>query len=498
MSSTAYQALLDHARRISTASAVASLLEWDQETFMPPRAAKDRAEQIALVAGLAHEKLISDESGRLLERATREQNDDADAAVVLREFQREHARAVKLPTRLVEQIAKAATLARGDWIRARRESNFALFAPHLARLLELKREAADLWGWQGERYNALLDEYEPGALAADVQAVFDVLRRELVPLLGAIVAAPRQPDLRVLTRRCPISAQETFLRLLAQALGFDFQAGRLDSSVHPFCGGHGPSDVRMTVRYNESYLPESLFGLLHETGHALYEQGLDERYSGTPLAHAISLGIHESQSRMWENMIGRSRPFWEHFFGPLRAAFPSMNDVTLDAWHFAINAVQPSFIRVEADEVTYGLHIILRFGLERRLIDGTLAVQDVPAAWNAEFKALLGIDPPDDARGCLQDVHWSHGTFGYFPTYTLGNLYAAQFFETAQRELPELWSCVGRGDVAPLRDWLRAKIHRQGMRHRASELVRIVTGQALSPTPYLSYLKDKFGGLYGL
>ncbi|MFO0838436.1 MAG: carboxypeptidase M32 [Phycisphaerae bacterium] len=496
--SSALDAFTEHVRAIETTRSISSLLDWDQETLMPPRAAKDRANQLALLAGLAHERLTSDHTARLLESAEREAAGDPVAETNLREVRREYEREVKLPKSLVEEIAHAATLSKGEWVKARKESKFSIFAPHLSRMLELKRQAADYLGWKTERYDALMDEYEPGARASEVQTVFDGVKRELTPLLTAIVKAPRQPDRTVLERVCPVAAQAAFNRTLAESLGFDFDAGRIDISVHPFCGGSGPSDVRMTTRYDERYMPMSLFGVLHETGHALYEQGFDPIHTGTPMARSVSLGIHESQSRMWENLIGRSRAFWTHFYPALKAAFPSMADVSPDAWYFAINAVRPSFIRVEADEVTYGLHIMLRFDLERRMVGGQLAVQDVPAAWKEASRALLGITPPDDAQGCLQDIHWSQGTFGYFPTYALGNLYASQFFEAAKRAIPDLMERVARGELRTLLGWLRENIHRHGMRYRASELVKVVTGKPLSHQAFVSYLKDKFGELYNL
>jgi carboxypeptidase Taq len=281
-------------------------------------------------------------------------------------------------------------------------------------------------------------------------------------------------------------------------MGFDFECGRIDVTTHPFCSGASPLDVRLTTRYDEHYLPMSLFGLMHEAGHGLYEQGLNPEHAATPAGSHVSLGIHESQSRLWENLVGRSRAFWTRWYGELQAQFPSLADVACDDWHFAINAVRPTLVRVEADEVTYNLHILLRFDLERKLIEGKLAVKDVPAAWNDDFHALLGITPPDDARGCLQDIHWSMGMFGYFPTYALGNLYAAQFFAAARRALPDLDEQVARGELRPLLDWLRENIHRHGKRYRATELVQRVTGSELTHQPFIEYLNRKFRPLYGL
>lgn len=499
MPSDTYQQFIARVREIGTIAAVNSLLDWDHETYMPKKAAEDRANQAAWGAGIAHEKLTDAGLGNLLAKLEREDlNGDAAASTNLREIRRDFDRATKLPRSLVEDIARTSMLAKDAWSKARKDSNFPAFAPHLEKLLRLKREVADKIGWTTEPYDALMDEYEPGARAADVQAVFEAVKKELVPLVAAIRTAPRQPDSNILSRHCPQTGQQALNRRIAECMGFDFDAGRIDTSVHPFCSGATPLDVRLTTRYDEKYMPMSLFGVMHEAGHGLYEQGLDPAHTGTPMAQAVSLGIHESQSRLWENMVGRGRPFWEHFYPALQREFPSLAGVALDAWHFAINTVRPSFIRVEADEVTYGLHIMLRFDLERRLIANSIAVKDVPAAWNDGMKQLLGITPATDAEGCLQDIHWSMGIFGYFPTYALGNLYAAQFFAAAQRALPDLDAQLHAGNLLPLREWLRARIHSHGKRYRANELVKLVTGEPLSPTPFVQYLHAKFKPLYGL
>ncbi len=504
MPSDTYARFVSAVREIDLAHSAEALLDWDQEVLMPKRAAEYRAAQTAFLAGLAHEKLTGDGFGDLLAAVEREADADPLVSANVRELRRDFDRSVKVPTWLVQEIARTTTLAKQTWQTARKNSDFASFAPTLEKVLDLKRQMADHIGWKTEPYDALMDEYEPGAKSADVQALFDELRKELVPLVRDIAAAPRQPDLSILSRVCPQPAQAAFGRRVAEAIGFEFDAGRLDVSTHPFCSGTCPNDVRLTTRYDEKYLPMSLFGVLHEAGHGLYEQGLEMANVGTPMGKAVSLGIHESQSRMWENMVGRSREFWQHFLPALLQQFPALagagggSPVTLDAWVFAINAVRPSLIRVEADEVTYGLHIMLRFDLERRMIAGKLAVRDVPAAWNDGMKALLGIAPPDDAQGCLQDIHWSMGSFGYFPTYQLGNLYAAQLFAAARRALPDLPQKIAGGEFRTLREWLRTNIHRHGKRHRATELLRQVTGQAPTVRPYMDYLNGKFRPLYGL
>jgi carboxypeptidase Taq len=494
-----YDQFIERVKELQTSRAVEALLDWDQETYMPKRAAEDRADQMALIVGLSHEKLTADELGELLGRLEAEgDGDDFVAATNVREVRREYERAVKIPKPLVQEIAKTSTLAKDAWVQAREESDFPKFAPHLERLLDLKRQVADLIGWTTEPYDALMDEFEPGAKAAEVQEVFDRVKAELVPLVAAIKDAPRQPDKSIRQSRCPREDQAAFNRRIVQAMGLDFEAGRIDVSTHPFCTSMSPRDVRFTTRYDEHYLPMSLFGVMHEAGHALYEQGLDAAHTGTPMAQSVSLGIHESQSRLWENQVGRSRAFWQRFYPQLQETFPSLADVPLDDWHFVINTVEPSLIRVEADEVTYGLHIMLRFDLERKMLQKQIAVEDVPAAWNIGMKQLLGITPPNDAQGCLQDIHWSMGIFGYFPTYALGNLYAAQFFAAAKRAMPDLEKRIARGELLPLREWLRENIHRHGKRYRANELVKVVSGNELSHRPFIDYLHAKFKPLYGL
>ncbi|MEW6249862.1 MAG: carboxypeptidase M32 [Planctomycetota bacterium] len=498
MPSPTYDRFIARVKEISTAETINALLEWDQETYMPPKAAATRAAQLALIAGLAHEKLIDPEFGRLLEAVEQEQDPDPVVATNVREMRRIYDRKVKLPTVLVQEIARTSTLAKSAWVQARAASDFERFAPHLDKLLDLKRQVADRIGYTTEPYDALMDEFEPGARVAEVQAVFDRVKAELVPLVQAFAAAPRQPDTSLLERPCPVDRQAAFGRRVVEAMGFDFEAGRIDTSAHPFCQSMSPHDVRFTTRYNERYLPMSLFGMMHEAGHGLYEQGLNAEHAGTPAGTSVSLGIHESQSRLWENLVGRSRAFWRAWFPQLQAEFPALAGAALEDWYFAINAVRPSFIRVEADEVTYGLHIMLRLDLERRMLNGQLAVAEAPAAWNEGMRQLLGITPPDDARGCLQDIHWSMGIFGYFPTYALGNLYGSQFFEAARAALPELDERIARGELRPLREWLRAQIHTHGQRYRAGELVARVSGRPLGPEPYLAYLRSKFRPLYGL
>lgn len=498
----AYAELMRRVKAVSLLSSCGSLLHWDQQTYMPPRGSAHRAEQLALLAGLAHARFTAPEIGHLLSEA--ESGHPAQApptvtAVNLREVRRAYDRATRVPARLVEELARTSALAQDVWAEARKASDFERFRPWLDKLVVLKREEASAVGHGGSLYDAMLDEYEPGETAARLAPIFADLRNALADLVGRIGGSGRRPDLTVLHRTYPIPAQEAFGKAVAAAFGFDFQAGRLDVTTHPFCSGIGPGDTRLTTRYHPEDFGDAFFSILHEVGHGLYDQGLDADHYGTPMGEAVSLGVHESQSRLWENFVGRSRAFWDHWFPRARHAFPeALAGIDLDAFVFAINDVRPSLIRVDADEATYNLHILLRFELEQALITGDLPVADLPAAWSDGMTRLLGVTPPDDARGCLQDIHWSGGAFGYFPTYTLGNLYAAQFYATARTELGDLDGMIRRGEFLPLKEWLHRKIHREGRRYRAAELVVAVTGEPLTPRHLLSHLTEKYGALYGV
>jgi carboxypeptidase Taq len=493
-----YESLVERIREVGKLESVESLLDWDQETYMPPKGLGARAEQMSLLARLIHTARTHPEVGEHLSNLNGSTAGHAEATNI-RETRRAYERAIRVPGELVGKIAKVSAHAKGAWVKAREAACFAEFAPHLKELLELKRELADLIGYEGERYDALMDEFEPGAKTTQVAETFAALRKSLVTLVEELKNSPVQPDASILHRHYPRAAQEVFARKLASAIGFSFDSGRIDTSTHPFCSGNTPHDVRLTTRYQEDFFSAAVFGTLHEAGHGVYEQGLDSDHVFTPMGSAVSLGIHESQSRLWENMVGRSRVFWEFAFEDCKKTFPeALSDVSLDNFFGAINVVKPSFIRVEADEVTYNLHIILRFEMERAMIDGSLAVDDIPEAWNAKMRELFGITPPDDGVGCLQDIHWSMGTYGYFPTYALGNLYAAQFFSTAKTAIPDLDERIRKGDFGVLLDWLRTNIYRHGQRYRAGELLKTVTGEELSVEPFIKYLRGKFSPIYGL
>ena len=498
----AYDELVRRCKEVSLLGSCASVLGWDRETNMPTKGIGHRAAQLSLLSGMVHERIVDPKIGELLAQA---EGTDLVAdplavpAVNVREMRRAYDRATKLPKELVVERTRVTTLARGEWVKARERADFALFRPWLEQIVALEQQVADCYGHDGDRYNALLETYEPGATVAWLEGIFGPLRDELAPLLDAIKGASRQPDTSLLARKYPVDRQELFGRVAAAALGFDFQAGRLDTVVHPFCSCIGPGDTRLTTRYNERDFGDGFFSIIHEAGHGLYDQGLPAEHWGTPMGESVSLGIHESQSRLWENFVARGHAFWRRFFPAAQQFFPAaLGDVALDAFHLAVNGVRPSFIRVDADEVTYNLHILVRFQLERALIAGTLAPADVPAAWNDAFTGLFGITPPDDAQGCLQDVHWSGGGFGYFPTYTLGNLNAAQLFDAAGQALGDLDGQIARGRFADLLAWLREHVHRRGMQLRAPDLIAAVTGQPLSHAPLMAHLRAKFTPLYAL
>ncbi len=485
-----------HARGIAALGSINELLGWDERTQMPPAAAEYRAEQSTLLAGLIHQRWIDARFGEQLEALL--QHSDGDAAIVAARLKRQRDKRVKLPQRLVEELAHTAVLSQQAWEEAREKNDFPAFRPLLERTIDLKRQQAEALGYPQQPYDALLDDYEPEALTANVADVLEGLRQELVPLVAEIQHSARKPDSAVLHGHFPVDVQDQLGREAAAAIGFDFQRGRLDVTAHPFCCTVGPRDCRITTRYHEDFFSAAFFGILHEAGHGLYEQGLPVEHFGLPLGEAISLGIHESQSRLWENLVGRSRAFWAHFLPRAQKHFPTLQSVSLEAFHFAINDVRPSLIRIEADEATYNLHILIRFELETALIGGDLSVADLPGAWNEKYQRYLGMTPPDDRSGVLQDVHWSAGLIGYFPTYSLGNLYASQFFAAAESQLGDLGQAFARGDFRPLLDWLRTNIHQHGQRSSAAQLVERVTGQPLSPRPLMEHLRRDIGALYGV
>jgi carboxypeptidase Taq len=497
-----YDELIKRVKEVSLIGSCEAVLGWDERTYMPPDGSKHRAEQLTLLSGMMHSKFTDPKIGELLSEC--EQSDlvkdpESFEAVNIREIRHQYDKRTKLPQDLVEELTKVTTLAQGEWVKARANKDFKAFLPWLEKVVALTKDKADAYGYENERYDSLLDDYEPGAKTLEVEETFSNLRDELVILLDKIKGAPKKPDVSIIERKYDVGLQRVFGESVAQAIGFDFNKGRLDITTHPFCSGFGPGDTRITTRYNPNRLNDALFGTMHETGHALYDMGIDqETHYGTPMGEANSLGIHESQSRTWENQVGRSKSFWKYFFPQAQRIFKdSLGNVTLDDFYGAINNVSPSYIRVEADEATYNLHILLRFELERGLMSGEIAPADIRDAWNERFKNYFGMEVDHDSNGCLQDVHWSAGYIGYFPTYCLGNLFSAQFFAKAQEDLGDLDSQFANGNYSVFLQWLRDNIHIHGSRYRATDLVKRVTGQPLSYKPLIDYMTAKFADIYG-
>jgi len=478
------------------------LLEWDQQTMMPPRGAEARAQALATMQRITHELFVSAETGRLLEDAAAELDgaaSDSDDACLVRVTMRRWEKARRVPAELTAELAHAGSVGHQAWIEARKNSDFGAFAPYLERNLELARRYVDCFDSFTRAYDVLLDDYEPQMTTAEVAALFADLKAELVPVIATLADHRDRVDDSLLHGNFPIDRQRQLVREVITLMGFSPDGWRIDDAVHPFASGFGSADVRITTRWDQSFFPSGLYGGMHECGHGLYEAGIADSLQRTPLGHGESLGLHESQSRLWENMVGRGRPFCELLAPRLATLFgDSLSNLDAGGLYRAVNLVEPSHIRVEADEATYGLHIVLRFELEQELIEGRLSVRDLPEAWNSRFKEYLGLDVPNDVHGVLQDVHWAAGLIGYFPTYALGNLIAAQLWEWMHAEVPELESRIAAGELAPSREWLREHVHRHGAKFPTNELLRRVVGGPIAVAPFVSYLKRKLGDVYGI
>jgi carboxypeptidase Taq len=450
---------------------------------------------LAWLSGHAHRRFIAGQVGQWISQCEEHGfPPDSDPSGNLREWRRQYDRATKISARLVEKFERVRAHAREAWRQARQQSKFSLFKPHLDKVLALTRQMADGWGYKDSPYDALVEGYEPGATAAQLRQLFAELRPAIASVLGPAVAKSASVSRDLLRGHYPVPAQQAFNRKVAEAIGFDFNAGRIDTTTHPFCSTLGAGDCRLTTRYNETEFVQSLYGVLHETGHGLYEQGLPAQDFGTPNGTAVSLAIHESQSRLWENHVGRGPAFWEHWHPVACEHFPELKKFSPAQITAAVNRVSPSFIRVEADQVTYDLHIILRFEIEVSLVEGNLKTSDVPAYWNEQFEKMFGLKVGKDSEGCLQDIHWSIGLMGYFATYTLGNLNAAQLMRRAAAENQALAGELARGEYKPLLSWLREKIHRQGSRYAPRELIRLATGEPTGIRDHVDYLSAKFVG----
>ncbi len=500
------QDLLDklcaHERETALLSSIEGLVNWDERTKMPSQAGAYRAEQVAYLSGQIHRRRTDPQLGQWLnELADTDLASDPQSVsgTIIRQCRRSFDKQAKLSVKLVEELSRCSVLGQQAWVEARKKDDFAEFEPCLTRTYELKREQAEAYGYEDNIYDPLLDDFEPGESTEEVTRVLAALREDLVPLVAEIAERGKHPRPDLLKGPATAGNQEALGTRLATAIGFDFTRGRLDETAHPFCSEMGPHDCRITTHYNEQFFPSSTFSILHEAGHGLYQQGLPAEQFGLPTGSYVSLGIHESQSRLWENLVGRSKAFWSFFYPDLQKAFPQVvGDLSLDDFYFAINDVRGSLIRIESDEATYNLHIIIRFELEQALLSGDLAVKDVADVWRERYQQDLGISSPTDADGVLQDVHWSAGLVGYFPTYSLGNLYASQFYDAAREQLGDVEGQMEVGEFAPLRNWLTQNIHQQAQRFTPAELVEKVTGYPLSHEPLIRHVRAKYTPLYGL
>jgi carboxypeptidase Taq len=496
------QALKTRTADIRNVRHAAAILDWDQKTHMPKKANTVRAGQVSSLRKIAHQMFTDDEVGRLLEEAAGEVGSldvDSDEARLVKVLQRDYEKARKLPADFVAEFARTTTEAHRIWAQARQDDNFEHFQPTLEKIVDLCRQQAEYLGYEATLYDALLDNYEPGVKTAQVAGLFDGLREELVPLAKAIFEQKDTNSDAPLRRYIPVEQQRQFGMKVVGQMGYDLERGRQDETVHPFCTSFSRNDVRITTRFQDHFLSSALFGTIHEAGHATYEQGISPELDDTLLGGGTSLGVHESQSRLWENIVGRSRGFWEYFYPQLQATVDGrLDDVDLDTFYRAINYVSPSLIRVEADEVTYCLHIMLRFEIEQDLLNGVIAVKDAPEAWNAKMQAYLGITPPDNRNGVLQDIHWSMGILGYFPTYALGTMLSAQLYERALQDHPHIPAEIKTGKFDTLLGWMNTNIHAHGRKFMPTELIQRATGKPLSHRAFMDYLRGKFSRIYDL
>jgi len=485
---------------ITDLTAAGGLLGWDQQVNMPPGGAEARGNQLGTLQRLIHDRMVSDEMGRLLEelKPYAETLDPASAeACMIRVTARDHDKELSVPGEFVVEMNQVQALAYQAWVEARQKSDFSIFRPHMEKVVELAHRYVGFFPPAEHPYDRLLDNFEPGMKTSEVKAIFDAVRPKQVELIKAIAKKPQVDD-SFLHQAFDPQKQWAFGEEVITKFGYDWNRGRQDKAPHPFTQDISVDDVRITTRVDPNFLNMMLFGTMHEAGHAMYGQGHAHELERTTLATGASLAVHESQSRMWENLVGRSLPFWEHFYPRLQEIFPQLNNVPLKKFYQGINKVQPSLIRVEADEATYNMHIMLRLEIEIALVEGKVAAKDLPEVWNAKMQDYLGVVPPNDARGVLQDVHWSSGMLGYFSTYALGNLISAQLWEKINQDIPDLPDQIRAGKFDALLGWLREKVHRHGRKFEPQTLVQMVTGSKIEPAPYLRYLNKKFGEIYGL
>jgi carboxypeptidase Taq len=491
---SAYERLTALGKELQLVSDSAALLGWDQEVLLPSRGIPYRAEQMSWFCGYVHERFTAAEVGEwIAEAEDQTKAGDVVAAANCREWRHEYDRSTCLPTKLVQELAEARVHSQAAWAEARKVSDFRRFSPHLQKLVDLSREHAERWGYDDQLYDALIDRFERGATARGLVGTLGSLRTSLLPIVEAATSRPPY-DRSGLSGHYPVERQQAFNREVAESIGFDFEAGRIDTAVHPFCSGMAPYDTRLTTRYDETDFLSSLFGVLHEAGHGLYEQGLPKDWRGQPVGNSVSLGVHESQSRLWENHVGRSRGFWEKWLPRAIHHFPHLMGLTPEDLYAAVNQAERSHIRVEADEVTYDLHILLRFELECAIFSGDLAIADIPGEWNRRFESYFGLPVRNDAEGCLQDIHWSMGIFGYFPTYSLGNLNAAHLASAAKSQDPAVAAAFASADYAPLLAWMRKHLHEAGSLHLPDDLVTRAAGAPVTSEALVSHLRERYLG----
>ncbi len=494
-----YARFLESIKEIYALRSAQALLGWDQETNMPARGGEGRATALATLSKVIQEKYCDERLGEMLTELELSSGLKADAVSIVHEIKKDRTQLLKIPVSLTQELAHTTSLAQQAWSEALNKKSAQDFLPWLERVLNLLRQKAECLGYENEPYDAMLDIYEPQMTAQKVGNSLEEIKSATLPLLEQIAGKPRMPDAAFKNRVFPEAAQSLFCREVVRDMTFHLEAGRLDTSVHPFTEGIWPTDVRLTTRYDEADITESISGAIHEAGHGLYEQGFLPAYYGTPMAEAVSLGIHESQSRYWENQIGKSRAFWSRYFPKLHKLFPEqLKDTSEDEFYSELNRVSPSFIRVGADEVTYNLHIILRFEIEREMFNHNLDVTSIPAMWNEKMKDLLGITPSGPEEGFMQDVHWSVGLMGYFPTYALGNLYAAQLSDKLSKDVNNLDSVVQDGEFHIIREWMRKNIHQYGRQYSPSQLIQNATGEAPNAAYFNTYIKEKYSALYRL
>jgi carboxypeptidase Taq len=495
---TNYQHYHQHLKKVSDIGFAAGVLQWDQETYMPPKGAAHRAQQLATLAGLTHEHFTDEKFGKLLDELIKDTSLSEKELKNVKQTHKDYYKQKKYSTEFVEEMSRTVSETFQAWHQAKTNNDFKSYAPFLDKLLTLKKKECELLGYEQHPYDAMLDQYEPGAKSSDLKVLFNDVKSNLVTFVKQIAQKPQNAD-AFMYAEYDEQKQWDFSLYLLQQMGYDFEAGRQDKSSHPFTTHFNAHDVRVTTRVNKNDLNEIIWSTIHEGGHALYEQGLPISEYGLPSGEYISLGIHESQSRLWENNVGRSLTYWEYNFPKLQEVFPqNLGDKTALDFYKAMNIVKPSFIRTSADELTYHFHVLIRFEIEMALFEGILAVKDLPEFWNAKYKEYLGIDVPNDTKGVLQDVHWSHGSFGYFPTYSLGSFYAAQFMHTATQQIPNLHEKIKTGDLLPLLEWLRTNVHQYGKQYLAEELCQKISGEKLNFNYFMTYAKEKYSFLYNL